>query len=114
MNYPASEHGEMEYCITDDSHPYRWERVKFGGSWFPDAFVGTMASVMKWADSARESGVTAVDDVGKTVVLVRAGYRSSERCGEQIVHEYQRWCNLQKSIPSIKYRRPSYAALGGL
>ncbi len=87
MNYPAGEPDEMEYCILRGSEPPRWEPVRIAGSWFPDAFVGTMASVMRWADDPQDKPTTAVDDAFKTMALVEAAYRSSERGGEPAVNQ---------------------------
>jgi predicted dehydrogenase len=86
-NYPVGEPDEMEYCILGGSDSPRWERLRIEGSWFPDAFIGTMASVMRWADDPKEKAPTAVDDAFKTMALVEAAYRSSERGGEPVVYE---------------------------
>ncbi|MGH9439530.1 MAG: hypothetical protein ACRD22_17010 [Terriglobia bacterium] len=48
MNYPEGEPDEMEYCSIDGTNPPAWNSVKIEGSWFPDAFIETMASVMRW------------------------------------------------------------------
>lgn len=86
MNYPQGEPDEMEYCTLRDSALPRWNTVKIEGSWFPDAFIGTMASVMRWADNASEKAATAVEDAFKTMALVEAAYRSSDRGGEPITY----------------------------
>ncbi|MGH9342763.1 MAG: Gfo/Idh/MocA family protein, partial [Terriglobia bacterium] len=46
MNYPGGGPDKMEYCVAGDGEPPRWKSVRLQGSWFPDAFIGTMASVM--------------------------------------------------------------------
>jgi predicted dehydrogenase len=84
LNYPAGEPDAMEYCTLDESDQPRWEPVRLEGSWFPDAFIGTMASVMLWADDPKDKPATAVDDAFKTMALVEAAYRSSERGGEPV------------------------------
>jgi predicted dehydrogenase len=86
MNYPVGEPDDFEYCILDDSEQPRWESVRVDGSWFPDAFIGTMASVMRWADDAGDKAATAVDDAVKTMALVETAYRSSARGGEPVLY----------------------------
>lgn len=89
MNYPEGEPDDLEFCILDGSDHPRWESVRLKGSWFPDAFIGTMASVMLWADDPRDKAATAVDDAFKTMALVEAAYRSNERGGEPVDYAYQ-------------------------
>lgn len=84
MNYPQGEPDEMEYCIFRDAEPPQWERVNLEGSWFPDAFIGTMSSVMRWVEGSDEKAATSVDDALKTMALVEAAYRSSEHGAEPI------------------------------
>lgn len=84
MNYPQGEPDQMEFCILRDSEPPQWETVKLEGSWFPDAFIGTMASVMRWVDDPNDQAATAVEDAFKTMAVLEAAYRSSERGGEPV------------------------------
>ncbi|MGH9326893.1 MAG: Gfo/Idh/MocA family protein [Terriglobia bacterium] len=84
MNYPAGEPDEMEFCSFDETTPPEWNSVKIEGSWFPDAFIGTMASVMRWVDDPEHQAATSVDDAFKTMAVVEAAYRSSDRGGEPI------------------------------
>ena len=82
MNYPKGEPDEMAFCILRDAEPPRWEPVALEGTWFPDAFIGTMASVMRWVDNPQDKAPTAVDDAFKTMAVLEAAYRSSEEGGE--------------------------------
>lgn len=84
MNYPQGEPDEMEYCVPRGTEPPEWERVNLEGSWFPDAFIGTMASVMRWVEGTDQTAATSVDDALKTMALVEAAYRSSEHGAEPI------------------------------
>ncbi|MCL5004978.1 MAG: Gfo/Idh/MocA family oxidoreductase [Acidobacteria bacterium] len=84
MNYPEGEPDQMEFCVLRDAKPPQWETVSLEGSWFPDAFVGTMASVMCWVDDPRKKAPTAVDDALKTMAVLETAYRSSDRGGEPI------------------------------
>ncbi|HLI35654.1 MAG TPA: gfo/Idh/MocA family oxidoreductase, partial [Terriglobia bacterium] len=84
MNYPQGEPDEMEYCILREGAAPQWESVALEGSWFPDAFIGTMASVMRWAENADDPAATSVEDALKTMALVEAAYCSSDRGGEPV------------------------------
>lgn len=84
LDYPKGEPDEMEFCILNGSAPPRWEPVAVEGTWFPDAFIGTMASVMRWVDNPSDKAATAVDDACRTMAVLEAAYSSSERGGEPI------------------------------
>jgi predicted dehydrogenase len=58
-----------------------WKRVKLIGSWFPDAFIGTMSNLQRFAAGEDTRLHTSVDDAVKTMALVEACYRSSTRGG---------------------------------
>ena len=84
LNYPHGEPDAMEYCVVHEGSSPEWASVKLEGSWFPDAFIGTMGSLMRWAEDEDNKAPTAVDDALKTMALAEAAYRSSERGGESI------------------------------
>jgi predicted dehydrogenase len=48
----------------------RWSSV-----WFPDAFVGTMAQLMRAVEEDREPEIGGADNL-RTMALVEAAYRS--------------------------------------
>lgn len=86
MNYPQGVPDEMEFCILQESEPPHWERVTLEGSWFPDAFIGTMSSVMRWVEGTDQKAATSVDDALKTMALVETAYKSSEQGGEPVIY----------------------------
>jgi predicted dehydrogenase len=77
MNYPTGVPDEFEYCQLDGEGNAEWHKVAIGGSWFPDAFIGTMASLMQSMDGQSVNGITDVDDAFRTMALVDAACRSS-------------------------------------
>lgn len=81
MNYPHGVPDKFEYCLTADGNTPQWKEVRLEGSWFPDAFIGTMGSLMQYVTG--ETGVlpTSVEDVFKTMAVVEAAYRSSDQGG---------------------------------
>jgi len=47
------------------------------GEWFPDAFVGRMANVQRFATGEDDELVSSVEDAWNTMALVEAAYKSS-------------------------------------
>lgn len=78
MDYPAGVPDELAYCVLDAKHDPVWQQIPIVGSWFPDAFIGTMASVMRYVEGSATSMPTAVEDALHTMELVDAACRSSE------------------------------------
>jgi predicted dehydrogenase len=82
MNYPRGVGDEFEYCLLDaDGHPGEWQSVKLEGSWFPEAFIGSMAQVQCHKAGLLEHMLTDVGDVIRTMETVEAAYVSSARGG---------------------------------
>ena len=54
-----------------------WVSVPLTGEWFPDAFVGRMANVQRFACGEDSELVSSVEDAWNTMALVEAAYRSS-------------------------------------
>ncbi|MGH8021562.1 MAG: Gfo/Idh/MocA family protein [Opitutaceae bacterium] len=78
LNYPRGEPDALEICRLDAAgKPGPWEPVPFEGTWYPHAFIETMAEVIRFAEG-RSSGLsTGVDDAFKTMAVVEAAYESS-------------------------------------
>ncbi len=78
LNYPAGLPDEFEYCLLEKGKEPTWRPVALEGSWFPDAFTGTMASVMRFVEGSADRIPTSVDDAYRTMALVDAACRSSQ------------------------------------
>lgn len=76
-NYPVGEKDSFEYCILEEGKSPEWKTVELEGSWFPEAFVGSMAAVMRYVEGSEESLPTSVEDVAKSMACVEAAYESS-------------------------------------
>jgi predicted dehydrogenase len=72
MNYPTGEPDQFEYCRLADDGPPAWQPVAVEGTWFPDAFIGTMASLMRAVEGSAGPPPTSVEDAFKTMALVEA------------------------------------------
>jgi predicted dehydrogenase len=61
-----------------------WKHVLLIGSWFPEAFIGTMSNLQRFAAGEDDVLETSVEDAVKTMALVEALYRSSSKPGTLI------------------------------
>lgn len=74
LNYPDGEADILEiYPKGGDG----WVAVPLEGKWFPDAFVGRMANLQRFASGEDAELVSSVEDAWNTMALVEAAYKSS-------------------------------------
>jgi len=74
LNYPQGEPDILEI------HPKGgdgWVAVPLVGAWFPDAFVGRMANLQRFAAGEDAELISSVEDAWNTMALVEAAYKSS-------------------------------------
>lgn len=81
MNYPVGAPDRFEYILLDDADDANWQTLDIKGSWFPEGFIGTMASLMRYAKGATDSLPTSVEDAILTMATVEAAYESSATGG---------------------------------
>jgi predicted dehydrogenase len=80
LDYPKGEPDSLEICRVDEhGRAGEWEPVLIDGNWFPDGFIGTMASVMRRATGETQELPTRVEDAFRTMAVVEAAYESSAR-----------------------------------
>ncbi len=72
LDYPKGEPDEL--WITAGGG---WEQVPLAGGWFPDAFIGTMANLQRFAAGEDAVLVTAAADAWHTMALVEACFAAS-------------------------------------
>ncbi|MCC7264776.1 MAG: Gfo/Idh/MocA family oxidoreductase [Candidatus Latescibacteria bacterium] len=75
MNYPKGVSDGFRYTCRGLAKG-QWLSTELEGSWFPDAFVGPMASLMRALAGEIAAPETAVQDNLKTLELVFAAYES--------------------------------------
>jgi predicted dehydrogenase len=80
MNYPKGVPDEFEVCTFQNGMPI-WEAVPLEGSWFPHAFIGSMAQLMRAADGEANALVTPVEDTIYTMACLEAAYATSDTGG---------------------------------
>ncbi len=85
MNYPTGAPDRLEYQLDAEAGEVaaerQWRPLAFEGSWFPDAFIGSMGVVHRFLEGSIDTLPTSVEDVYKTMALVDAAYASTEREG---------------------------------
>lgn len=84
MNYPHGVPDTFECCLNKEGKAPKWEGIAIEGSWFPEAFIGTMANLMRFAEGSDTQLNTSVEDVIYTMAAVEAAYSSSDTGGYQI------------------------------
>jgi predicted dehydrogenase len=81
IDYPRGTEDSFEYILMDESTTPKWQEKKMEGSWFPDAFIGSMAQVMLAAEGAITVPDNSVEDCIHTMACIEAAYQSSEQGG---------------------------------
>lgn len=76
MDYPKGESDTFEY-VTKDSQV--WQTVNVDGTWFPHAFIGSMAQIMRAATGEITTPDNSVEDCIYTMACVEAAYTSNAK-----------------------------------
>jgi predicted dehydrogenase len=85
MNYPKGEPDGLQVCTLDESgNPAPWRDVPFEGSWYPHAFIGSMASIMRFVEGSSSELPTRVEDALQTMAVVEAAYQDSAQGGTEV------------------------------
>ncbi|HLW93641.1 MAG TPA: Gfo/Idh/MocA family oxidoreductase [Roseiarcus sp.] len=74
LDYPR---GEPDALSIRPKGGSEWIDVPLAGGWFPDAFIGRMANLQRFAAGEDAALVASVEDAWMTMALVEAAYRSS-------------------------------------
>jgi predicted dehydrogenase len=89
MNYPEGVPDLFEYCLLEDGKKPEWKTLPLEGSWFPDAFIGTMSSLMRYKEGSSDVLPTSVEDVIKTMAVVESAYISSDNGGVVVADRFK-------------------------
>jgi predicted dehydrogenase len=87
MDYPNGVSDEFEYCVLEKERVPEWKPLQVEGSWFPDAFIATMADLMCFLEGSSRELSGSVEDAYKTMALVEAAYASSEGGGTKVAYD---------------------------
>jgi len=88
MDYPHGVPDKFEYCILEEGKAPEWQEIQLEGSWFPDAFIGTMSSLMRYKNGETDVLPTSVEDVIKTMAVVESAYQSSDDGGVLVSEKF--------------------------
>ena len=77
LDYPLGRPDTVEIKLQGQD----WQSLLLQGSWFPDAFIGPMANLQRFATGQDPTLLTGVQDVLHTMALVEAAYQSSASGG---------------------------------
>ncbi|GAB2598567.1 Gfo/Idh/MocA family protein [Pseudactinotalea suaedae] len=61
-----------------------WEQIDVEGSWFPDAFIGSMGALQRFVTGESSTLPTAVTDVLRTMAVLEAAHSSSRAGGHPL------------------------------
>ncbi len=84
MDYPAGTRDVVEFISNKGNSKPEWQSLEVEGTWFPEAFIGTMSQVMKAASGEIERPDNSVEDCIYTMACVEAAYESSEKGGTKL------------------------------
>ena len=77
MDYPQGAPDLFEYVSLKDNGKNKWETVDIKGSWFPDAFAGSMGEIIKAVNDDHYIPDNNLEDGLKTMEWVEKAYTSS-------------------------------------
>jgi predicted dehydrogenase len=80
LDYPRGEPDEL-WIGRKGGAP---EQISLIGRWFPDAFIGVMANLQRYAQGEDEILETSVENAWRTMALVEACYRSNAIVGAPV------------------------------
>jgi predicted dehydrogenase len=84
MNYPTGVPDLFEYVILEEGKDPEWKTLDIEGTWFPHAFVGSMAQVMLAKGGTIAKPDNSVEDCIYTMACVEAAYASNSVGGVNI------------------------------
>ena len=109
LDYPRGEPDVLEIYPRGGAD---WITVPLAGEWFPDAFVGRMANVQRYAAGEDPTLVSPVADAWKTMALVEAAYQSSASPATPIAKDRDgKESCISMSMRSVRREQPAGARL---
>lgn len=80
LDYPRGGDDLLEIQLNSEAEQ-GWRPLPFEGSWFPDAFIGSMGALQRFVEGSVPVLANSVDDVYRTMAVVEAGYESNAAGG---------------------------------
>lgn len=85
FDYPKGIADKFEYISLEDGKG--WRELDIKGSWFSEAFIGTMGGLMKKMEDPTYVYINDVEDAYKTMLTVEAAYESNASGGTVVKYE---------------------------
>ncbi len=85
IDYPRGAADSFEYVLLEEGKAPEWKKMEVEGSWFPNAFIGSMEQVLLAASGKIKKADNSVEDCIYTMACVEAAYKSSEGGGTPAV-----------------------------
>ena len=87
LDYPNGQEDLFEYVVVEDGKAPEWIGVPVDGSWFPEAFMRSMASLMSYLDGSASTLPASVEDAFRTMAVVEAAYESNDGGGARVNYD---------------------------
>ncbi|WP_344977315.1 Gfo/Idh/MocA family oxidoreductase [Compostibacter hankyongensis] len=84
LDYPSGVPDTFEYVLLEKEKKPEWKSVRLKGTWFPDAFIGSMANLMCYTEGSQTILINHVSSAYRTMQLVESAYASSDAGGTMI------------------------------
>ncbi|MCI1930762.1 MAG: Gfo/Idh/MocA family oxidoreductase [Clostridia bacterium] len=84
LDYPKGREDKVEYITYDTK---KWQSIDVKGSWFNEAFIGTMGGLMKKLENPDYKFMNSVDEAYQTMCVVEACYKSSSEGGTKVIYD---------------------------
>lgn len=79
LDYPRGGIDKLQLTQGDE-----WRDVPFEGSWFPDAFAGSMGALQRYVTGEAETLPTSLSDAVRTMAVLEAAHVSNQRGGVRL------------------------------
>ncbi|MDP3949667.1 Gfo/Idh/MocA family protein [Microbacterium sp.] len=79
LDYPRGGPDRLELSTGDG-----WREIAVDGTWFPDAFIGTMGALQRYVTGESSTLPTSTDDVLRTMAVLEAAHEASLAGGHPI------------------------------
>ncbi len=112
LDYPRGKPDELEYCSVGEGEEREWISVEPEGNLYPDAFVGTMASLQCFLEGSADELPTSIEDAFHTMAVVEAAYESSAWGG--VTPQYDQAASIACKPPGHRARPGAEAGSHGL
>lgn len=81
INFPEGVPEKFEISLLEENKSAQWQSFDVDGAWYPDAFLGSMANLMRYAEGSEKILINAIDSAYQTMQLLEAAYESNEQGG---------------------------------